>query len=144
PALVPSLGRAGQPHALVGTQLTLRIMGTPFAYRPAPNQTTISLGRQKRRPGEPPETGNDVVLRVPNNDRLSARISRRHLEIRRQGDDYVVVDRSRAGTLLNGRPLTRDVLTPLAGGDRLVVAGVLALEVEMAGAPTRALLGNEV
>jgi serine/threonine protein kinase len=132
------------PVPLVGPRLTLRISGTPFAYRPAPTQTVISLGRQKRRPGEPPEAGNDVVLRVPNNDMLSARISRRHLEIHRQDEAYTVIDRSKAGTLLNGRPLTRDVATPLAAGDRLVVAGVLGLEVEMEGSAGRSLNAPEV
>src|SRR5262249_53726186 len=62
-----------------GAGLTLRVPGTPFAYRPLPGQKVISLGRQKRRPGEPTDVGNDVVLRIPNNDVLSARISRRHL-----------------------------------------------------------------
>ena len=132
------------PAPLIGQRLTLRITGTPFAYRAAPNQTIISLGRQKRRPGEAPEVGNDVVLRVPDNDRLSARISRRHLEIHRLGDGYVVIDRGKAGTLHNGQSLVRDVPTPLAPGDRLVIAGVLGLEVDLEGAPARRLAGTEV
>jgi hypothetical protein len=127
-----------------GPSLTLRIAGTPFAYRPAPTQQVISLGRQKRRPGEPPEMGNDVVLRVPGNDTLSSRISRRHLEIHRQAGGFVVIDRSRAGTTHNGHPLTRDVPVALAGGDRLVVAGVLTLEVDLHGSGGRRLAGNEV
>jgi len=126
-------------------RLTLRVIGTPFAYRPAPMQTVISLGRQKRRPGEPPEAGNDVVLRVPGNDALSGRISRRHLEIRRTATGgHEVIDRSKAGTLLNGRPLTRDVAAPLSGGDRIVVAGVLALEVELEGRPAGRAVAGEV
>lgn len=125
-------------------KLTLRIIGTPFAYRPAPPQTLISLGRQKRRPGEAPEAGNDVVLRVPGNDTLSARISRRHLEIRRSAAGYEVIDRSKAGTLLNGRPLTRDVAAPLAAGDRIVVAGVLTLEVELEGRSVGRAVAGEV
>ncbi len=126
-------------------RLTLRIAGTSFAYRPAPTQRVISLGRQKRRPGEPPEMGNDVVLRVPGNDQLSARISRRHLEIHRHGDAWTVIDRSKAGTLLNGAPLQRDLAAPLAAGDRLVVAGVLRLEVGLDDAVgARPSAGSEV
>jgi predicted component of type VI protein secretion system len=77
--------------------------------------------------------GNDVVLRIPNNDVLSARISRRHLEIVEQADGWVVIDRGRAGTLLNGKPLPPGAPCPLASGDRLVIAGVLTLEVGLAG-----------
>jgi serine/threonine protein kinase len=128
---------SAEERGLGGRRMTLRLVGTPFAYRSAPNQAVISLGRQRRRPGEPPEVGNDVVLRVPSNDKLSARISRRHLEIHRQDDGFVVIDRSKAGTLLNGRALSRGVPTPLTSGDRLVVAGVLGLEVELEGVPAR-------
>jgi serine/threonine protein kinase len=136
---------AVQSGLFAGPRLRLRILGTPFAYRTVPGQAVVSLGRQKRRPGEAPQAGNDVVLRVPNNDELSARISRRHLEIHRQGDGFVVIDRSKVGTQLNGRPLTRDVPEPLASGDQLLVAGVLTLEVDLQGtAPVRPLAGNEL
>ena len=74
-----------------------------------------------------------MVLRVPDNNALSARISRRHLELH-CGGQLVVIDRSTAGTLHNGQPLKRDAATPLAAGDRLVVAGVLTLEIDVAGA----------
>jgi serine/threonine protein kinase len=125
-----------------GSPLTLRVLGTSVAYRPLPGQPVITLGRQKRKPGESPDAGNDVVLRVPGNDALSARISRRHLEIRREGDGYVVLDRSKAGTLRNGVPLPRDQATPLASGDRLVVAGVLTLQVDLAGGPGKVTPGE--
>jgi hypothetical protein len=140
-ALNPFLG-ASVPLP-TGPRLSLRVLGTPFTYRPLPGQNVIALGRQKRRPGEPPEAGNDVVLRVPGDDALSARISRRHLEIHRQGDGFVAIDVSKAGTLLNGQPLPRGVAAPLAAGDRLVVAGVLTLEVDLSGAAGRAA-GSEV
>jgi hypothetical protein len=134
------------PHSRVGmtggSPLTLRILGTPFAYRPLPGQPVITLGRQRRRPGDAPDVGNDVVLRVPGNDALSARISRRHLEIRREGDGYVVIDRGKAGTLRNGVALVRDQATPLAAGDRLVVAGVLTLQVDLAGGAGRVTPGE--
>jgi serine/threonine protein kinase len=133
----PAIAAATLP-APAAAPLTLRIAGTPFAYRPLPGQDVITLGRQKRRQGDPDDHGNDVVLRVAGNDQLSTRISRRHLEIRRAGGHFVVVDRSKAGTLRNGQPLPRDVAVPLEAGDRLVVAGAIALEVgfQGAGAPT--------
>jgi serine/threonine protein kinase len=112
-----------------GPGLLLRVVGTPFAYRPLPNQTIISVGRQRRRPGDPDDVGNDMVLRVPGDDHSSTRISRRHLEIQRREDGYVVIDTSKAGTQLNGMPLPRGTPTPLASGDRLMVAGVAELEV---------------
>jgi serine/threonine protein kinase len=138
-ALIPLCGDAAPvvpalTAPLPGAGLTLRVPGTPFAYRPLPGQKVISLGRQKRRPGEPSDVGNDVVLRIPNNDALSARISRRHLEIAEQPGGWVVIDRGRAGTLLNGKPLPAGTPCPLTGGDRLVIAGVLTLEVDLAGA----------
>ena len=52
---------------------------------------------------------------VPGNDQLSARISRRHFEIRRVGADYCVTDLSRAGTLLNGQPLPSTAPHPSGG-----------------------------
>jgi pSer/pThr/pTyr-binding forkhead associated (FHA) protein len=146
--LAAALEAICQPSAPVppsgGPRLGLRVMGTPFAYRPAPGQGVITLGRQRRRPGEPTDVGNDIVLRVPDNDVLSGRISRRHLEIRRQGDLFVVVDRSRAGTLLNGQTLERDEATQLAAGDRLLIAGVVTLEVDLEGAPARKASVQEV
>jgi hypothetical protein len=109
--------------------LVLRIEGTAFAYRPRPEQTVITLGRQKRKLGAPDDTGNDVVLRIPGNDPLSACISRRHLEIRLTTQGYVVLDLSKAGTLHNGRSMSPGVPEPLQVGDLLVVAGVITLEV---------------
>jgi serine/threonine protein kinase len=128
----PPFARPPRPVAPAdpaGPRLSLRLAGTPFAYRLAPGQAMVTLGRQKRKPGAPDDEGNDIVLRVPGNDAQSARVSRRHLEIRRQGTAYVVIDHSKAGTVLNGRPLDRDVPAPLASGDRLVVAGVITLDV---------------
>ena len=117
--------------------LTLRVEGTPYAYRPLPGQDFITVGRQKRRPGDPADQGNDLVVRVPGNDALSARISRRHLEVHRTAGGFAVIDRSKAGTLHNGRPLTRDEATLLQGGDRLVLAGVITLQVVLAASADR-------
>jgi serine/threonine protein kinase len=124
------LVEADRPKSSQGQQIiTLRVLGTPYAYRPLPNQQYISVGRQRRKPGEPDDTGNDVVLRVPGNSDLSTRISRRHFEIHREADGYFVTDRSKVGTELNGALLTREMPVPLNSGDRLVVAGVVELEV---------------
>jgi len=114
--------------------LALRVPGTPVAYRPVRGQRRVTVGRQKRKPGESSEHGNDVVLRVANDDALSTRISRRHLELTRDGETWHVTDRSRAGTRLNGRPLAGGVPHRLAHGDRLDVAGVVTLEVDLGGA----------
>ena len=77
------------------------------------------------------------MLRVAGDDRLTVRISRRHFEIRRNGSEYVVIDHSKAGLLLNGKPAPKDAPAPLRSGDVLVVAGVVTLEVLIGdGAPT--------
>jgi hypothetical protein len=121
-------GPGPQPPA-AGPSLALRVVGTPFVYRPAPGQESITVGRQRRSPGDPPDHGNDFVLRVAGDDALTTRISRRHFEVVRAGDAYQVIDRSKAGLLLNGRPLRRHDPAALAPGDRLLVAGVVELEV---------------
>lgn len=132
-------------HQVIGpATLTLRVVGTPFAYRPRANQTIISVGRQRRKAGEPDDTGNDMVLRVPGSTDLSARISRRHFEIHVDGGQFFVTDRSKVGTLLNDTPLSRNVATPLASGDRLVVAGVLELEVALHLTPTVQIAAPQV
>jgi serine/threonine protein kinase len=126
------------------SRLTLRVTGTPYAYQPALHQDIITLGRQKRRPGSEEDQGNDVVLRVLGNDELSTRISRRHLEVRREGDGFVVIDRSKAGTLRNGKPLVCDVPVRLCNGDRLVVAEVVTLEVLLSPPPRTLAAPDEV
>jgi serine/threonine protein kinase len=128
-AFADALAACREVPAAAENLLTLRVGGTPYAYRPAPGQDVITVGRQKRRPGSPADHGNDLVVRVPGDDQQSARISRRHLEVRRTPEGFTVVDCSKAGTSLNGRPLTRGVPTPLAAGDRLLLAGVVTLEV---------------
>jgi serine/threonine protein kinase len=135
-ALGTCLDRSATGDPRGGPLLTLRVAGTPFAYRPLPGQDVVSVGRQKRRPADPPDVGNDFVLRVPNDDPLSMRISRRHFEVRRRGGEFFVVDRSRAGTLLNGTPVPPDAEAPLKSGDRLVVAGVVELEVVLVPGPS--------
>jgi serine/threonine protein kinase len=130
-APTPAIAQAPSPlrPPSAGPALTLRIEGTPFAYRPAHDREVVTVGRQRRRPDDPIDHGNDLVLRVAANDALSARISRRHFEVRRVGDIYFVVDRSKAGMLLNGQPIPKHLPTPVQTGDRLLVAGVITLAV---------------
>jgi predicted component of type VI protein secretion system len=74
-------------------------------------------------------------VRVAGNDALSARISRRHLEIARTPGGFTATDRSKAGTGHNGRPLPPGQTVPLAHGDRLIIAGVVTLVVELDDLP---------
>jgi serine/threonine protein kinase len=112
-----------------GPALSLRIVGSPFAYRADARQGVVTIGRQRRRPDGPPDVGNDFVVRVTGNDELSLRISRRHLEIARTPTGFAVTAHGRGGTEHNGRPLPSCQPVPLSSGDRLVIAGALTLEV---------------
>ena len=75
--------------------LALKVRGTGIAYRPPSTLPVVCVGRQKRKVGDPPEAGNDFVIRVAGNDALSARISRRHFELHREAG--VVGGRSKQG-----------------------------------------------
>jgi pSer/pThr/pTyr-binding forkhead associated (FHA) protein len=117
--------------------LFLKILQTPYAYRAPQGFDRISLGRQRRHeslseeaPHSPKEAGNDLVIRVPGSDRLSLRISRRHLEIQRIDKDFYVKDLSGGQTALNGRSLIKGKPCPIISGDRLTIAGVLVLQVQ--------------
>ena len=124
--------------------LTLRIEGTKFAYRPSPNQTSIALGRQKRKPSDPPGFGNDIVLRVPGDDIASIRISRKHCEIRRDTKGYVLIDHSKTGTIHNGQEIPRETPVRLKSGDRLVIAGVITLVVKLHSGSSQPIIDPEV
>ena len=126
-----ALADALDPAIHDGPALTLRVEGTPFAYRPPPLVPVVTVGRQRRRPGDGPDQGNDLVLRVAGNDALSARISRRHFEVHRTLTGFAVVDRSKAGLTRNGDPVPKDAPVELADGDRLGVAGVVTLLVSL-------------
>jgi serine/threonine protein kinase len=117
----------GGPAA--GPDLTLRVAGTPFAYRADPQRAVVAIGRQRRKLDSPPGEGNDFVLRVTGDDALSLRISRRHLTIARTPAGYAVTAHGSGGTAHNGQPLQPGEPAPLVPGDRLTVAGVLTLEV---------------
>jgi hypothetical protein len=127
------LAGAAAPVSADGPPLTLRVAGTPFAYKPPPGLPTVRVGRKKRVPGEPPEQGNDFVLRVAGNDALSARISRRHLDLVRVPGGWAAVDLSKTGVTRNGEPLPAGTPVPLGDGDVLVIAGVVTLEVGLGG-----------
>jgi hypothetical protein len=121
----PGAGEAADTRWVV----YLRVVGTPFVYQGPPGAERITVGR-KRRKG-PAAEGNDFVIRIPGDDATSLRISRHHLEINRIGDEFFVIDRSQAGTSLKGVALVPDRPARLTGGDRMVIANVLALGVEM-------------
>lgn len=106
----------------------LRIIRTPIRYELPTSDATITIGRQRRKPGTGPNVGNDLVIRVPESQELSLHISRRHLEIHKIGRDCFVLDHSRRGTKLNGRLLSTKESTRLQPGDRLTIANVLVLE----------------
>lgn len=110
-------------------QITFKVEGTNFAYRPPAVLPVVTVGRQKRKVGDAPDQGSDFVLRVAGNDGLSARISRRHFEVHRTPTGFAVVDRSKAGLTRNGAQVPKEVLVELRDGDRLGVAGVVTLEV---------------
>lgn len=114
---------------LPATILYLRVVGTPYAYQAPAGSETVTVGRQRKRSGGVEGTGNDLVIRVPGADDKTLRISRRHLEIRRIAGECFAVDRSTAGTRLNGRPMLRDEPAPIRSGDHLSIADVLTLEV---------------
>lgn len=109
--------------------LYLRIVGTSHAYEVPNNLETISIGRQRRKPNSPENEGNDVVIRVPESDQKSLRISRKHLEIRKSGFEYFIVDKSSGRTKFNGKSLHENQLYKLSSHDKLSIADVLELEV---------------
>ncbi len=106
----------------------LRVVGTPYAYQAPVTAQTVTVGRQRRKPGAAAGEGNDLVIRVPDADDQSLHISRRHLEIQRTGNQWRVVDCSRVGTQLDGVTLVKDQPVPLRSGSQLVLAGVITLE----------------
>lgn len=109
--------------------LYLRIIGSPYAYEVPDNLETISVGRQRRKPNSPGNEGNDVVIRVPESDQKSLRISRKHLEIKKSDFEYFLVDRSGGRTRLNGNNLDENQFYKLNSHDKLSIADVLELEV---------------
>jgi hypothetical protein len=121
PANFATLDQSSRPT------IFLRIVGTPYAYQAPIAAQTVTVGRQRRRPGLSDE-GNDLVIRVPDSTDQTLRISRRHMEIQRIGNKYFVVDHSRGGTQLDGKALVKGQPTPLDSGNQLVLAGVITLE----------------
>jgi pSer/pThr/pTyr-binding forkhead associated (FHA) protein len=111
--------------------LYLRILGTPYAYQAPYGLENISIGRQRRKSGTSVDVGNDVIIRVPGADTKSLRISRRHLEIKRINAEYFVIDKSGGHTKLNGKLLKENEPFRLQTGDRLLIADVLTLEVNI-------------
>lgn len=109
--------------------LYIRILGTPYAYKVPKNLETVSIGRQRRKPDFLTDEGNDVVIRVPDSDQKSLRISRRHLEVKRVDSEYFVIDRSYGKTKLNGEILQGGETYSLKTQDILQIADVIELEI---------------
>jgi|GEM_PF-4004612 len=124
----------------VSKLLYLRILGTPYAYQAPYGLEAISIGRQRRKQNASDSVGNDVIIRVPGSDKKSLCISRRHLEIQRINTEYFVIDKSGGRTSLNGKILPKNEPSRLQSGDRLLIAGVITLEVlirvKLSGAKT--------
>jgi hypothetical protein len=98
---------------------------TPALPQPGRPRLTINDGGASRELA----IGSEVVVigRASNADvRLSdTGVSRRHAEVRREGDDHVLVDLgSTNGTLVNGRPIER---VRLANGDRIELGATVLL-----------------
>jgi serine/threonine protein kinase len=108
---------------------SLRLVGTPYVYRPAGDAATVTIGRKRRKPTEPPDRGSDFVVRLTQSDRQTLQISRRHCQIHISGGDWTIVDHSKGGTLLNGERLVKGRPARIRPGDRISVAGVVEIEV---------------
>ncbi len=106
--------------------LYLRIIGTPYAYQAPAGLNQITLGRKRAKIGS---EGNDVCIRVPGNNNQSLRISRFHLKIEKIGDEYFVFALKEGRNKLNGKILKENQPYSLQSGDKLLIAGVLTLEV---------------
>lgn len=126
-----SVGDFAPPGPDVDDVLYLRVVGTPYAYRARPGAATIRIGRQRPKAGEEESEKNDLVIRIPASADRTLRISRRHFEINRIGQEYFVVDHSDGLTRLNGRALAPGQPAKLVAGDRLLIADVMTLEVSV-------------
>lgn len=119
---------APRPAASTEPRLMLRVVGTACLYQAPADHPVITVGRQRRKPGLTAAEGNDLVIRSRTDDE-SLKISRRHFEIRREPHGLSIMDRSSAGTTVNGERLVKDAAKELKPGDVIDVAGALQLEV---------------
>ena len=103
--------------------------GTGIAYRPPSTLPVVCVGRQKRKVGDPPEAGNDFVIRVAGNGMRFRLESAAAISSYTARPARLVADRSKAGLIHNGSRLIKDELPPIADGDELVVAGLVTLDV---------------
>jgi pSer/pThr/pTyr-binding forkhead associated (FHA) protein len=107
-------------------QLVYQIAESPFVYLPDRQVDSFFIGRQKRR-AENPSVGCDFVIRCTDSRKRSLKISRRHLEVHRNGGTTYVVNRSKLGTELNGQEIKRGLPFIIKAGDQLSIAGVLTI-----------------
>ncbi|MCA9140476.1 MAG: protein kinase [Planctomycetales bacterium] len=110
------------------SHLSFRIIGTPFCYTPPTDFCFMSVGRQRKKPSGG-QQGCDFVIRSQAGQEDSLRISRKHLEIIREGKQHFIIDCSKFGTRVNGRQLTKGQRQLIREGDLVSVADVLTLEV---------------
>ncbi|BBM86301.1 FHA domain-containing protein [Candidatus Uabimicrobium amorphum] len=106
-------------------KIGLEIAGSDYIYI-LPDQNEITIGRQKRKPGQ---KGNDVVIRVHGNDEASRAISRNHLTLMCRFSGMFICDHSTFGTKVNGQQAMRDKKFAIDVGDRINIADVLTLTV---------------
>jgi hypothetical protein len=116
-------------QAMEVCDLYLQVQGSPYAYRAPHGAQSVTVGRQRRKAGQTADEGNDFVIRVPESDKKTRQLSRRHLEFQRNGSEYSVIDRSSAGSQLNGRCLVRNEPAMVISGDTISVAEVLTLKI---------------
>ncbi|MDX1943875.1 MAG: caspase family protein [Pirellulaceae bacterium] len=142
-AAPPASPTAAPATNLAGPLLCLRVAGSPCIYQAPPGAEIIRVGRQRRKPGDSADKGNDFVIR-DDEDADTLKISRRHFEIRRLGEQFTITDLSSAGTSVNGHRLPTGEARPLLAGDTIDVAGILQLEVLLPVSPLAGALQPQV
>ncbi len=95
-----------------------------------PNKSIVSCGRLQELNGAP---ANDIVLTLPD-PQLSQRISRWHLELRRDGDRLYLRSVTDQPTELNGTPLRKGEQALLESGAIVRLSDVITLRMESDGA----------
>jgi class 3 adenylate cyclase len=104
----------------VPTAVRVDETGQRFAL---PDRPTISVGRLREHAGG---AANDIVLELADREQL-LKISRWHLELRRESDGLFLHPVSEQSTEVDGRPVGKGQRTPVLPGTRVRLSGVLTL-----------------